>query len=91
METTERNKDAPKHVVGGPFAWLVQTTMERNPPHGWAVHFNGGEVPLYLHPAKLSQEQKAEILRLAHIYRHQLIAESVDKAREALSAYLDTL
>lgn len=53
MEMTEMSKDAPKHVVGGPFAWLVQTTMERNPPHGWAVHmFNGQNakdaVPVYL-------------------------------------------
>lgn len=49
----QMSKDAPKHVVGGPFAWLVQTTMERNPPHGWAVHmFNGQNakdaVPVYL-------------------------------------------
>lgn len=53
MEMTEQNNEAPKHVVGGPFAWLVQTTMERNPPHGWAVHmFNGQNakdaVPVYL-------------------------------------------
>ena len=53
MEMTERNKDAPLNVVGGPFAWLVQSTIERNPPHGWAVHmFNGQQVrdavPVYL-------------------------------------------
>lgn len=53
MEMTERNKDAPTQAVGGPFAWLVQSTTERNPPHGWAVHmFNGQQVrdavPVYL-------------------------------------------
>ena len=53
MEMNERNKDAPTQAAGGPFAWLVQTTMERNPPHGWAVHmFNGqnakNAVPVYL-------------------------------------------
>lgn len=53
MEMTERNKDAPTQAVGGPFAWLVQSTTERNPPHGWAVHmFNGKQVrdavPVYL-------------------------------------------
>lgn len=45
MEMTERNKDAPTQAVGGPFAWLVQSTTERNPPHGWAVHmFNAQQV-----------------------------------------------
>lgn len=53
MEMNERNKDAPTQAVGGPFAWLVQSTTERNPPHGWAVHmFNGQQVrdavPVYL-------------------------------------------
>lgn len=53
MEMTERSKDAPTQAVGGPFAWLVQSTTERNPPHGWAVHmFNGQQVrdavPVYL-------------------------------------------
>lgn len=53
MEMTERSKDAPTQAVGGPFAWLVQSTTERNPPHGWAVHmFNGRQVrdavPVYL-------------------------------------------
>ena len=53
MEMTERNKDAPTQAVGAPFAWLVQSTTERNPPHGWAVHmFNGQQVrdavPVYL-------------------------------------------
>lgn len=53
MEMTELSKDAPTQAVGGPFAWLVQSTTERNPPHGWAVHmFNGQQVrdavPVYL-------------------------------------------
>lgn len=49
---TERNKDAPPQAVNGPFAWLVQSTTERNPPHGWAVHMLNGQqapnaVPVY--------------------------------------------
>ncbi len=53
MEMTDRNKDAPTQAVGGPFAWLVQSTIERNPPHGWAVHMFNGQpvrdaVPVYL-------------------------------------------
>lgn len=53
MEITEMSKDAPLNAAGGPFAWLVQSTTERNPPHGWAVHmFNGqdmhGAIPVYL-------------------------------------------
>ena len=43
----------PTQAVGGPFAWLVQSTTERNPPHGWAVYMFNGQgvsdaVPVYL-------------------------------------------
>jgi hypothetical protein len=30
-----------------PFCYLKQTSSERHPPHGWAVHFNDGEVSLF--------------------------------------------
>jgi hypothetical protein len=30
-----------------PFCHLIQTDSAKNPPHGWAVHFASGTVPLY--------------------------------------------
>lgn len=56
MEMTERNKDEPTQPVGGPFAWLVQSTTERNPPHGWAVHMFNGQQVLDAVPVYLKQE-----------------------------------
>ena len=80
MEMTERNKDAPLNVVGGPFAWLVQSTIERNPPHGWAVHmFNGQQVrdavPVYL-------QQEVDRLRAErdeHARWRQDLADQLDE------------
>lgn len=39
-----------------PFCYLKQTTTERNPPHGWSVHFTDGEVPLFAAPQPDMQE-----------------------------------
>ena len=92
MEMTERNKDAPLNVVGGPFAWLVQSTIERNPPHGWAVHmFNGQQVrdavPVYL-------QQEVDRLRAErdeHARWRQDLADQldeVDRHRDAIGRAL---
>lgn len=33
-----------------PFCYLKQTSSSKHPPHGWAVHFTEGDVPLYTAP-----------------------------------------
>lgn len=41
-----------------PFCYLRQTASEKNPPHGWAVHFSGGEVSLH-NAAQLTEVYEA--------------------------------
>lgn len=95
MEMTERNKDVPTQAVGGPFAWLVQSTTERNPPHGWAVHmFNGQQVrdsiPVYLQ----SEVDRLRDERDTHARWRQDLADQLDEVerhRDAIAVALNKL
>jgi hypothetical protein len=53
-----------------PFCYLVQTTSAKNPPHGWAVHFQSGDVPLYLgeqtQAHRISEDAYRKLMRHAH-------------------------
>lgn len=52
-----------------PDMWLRQTSSERNPPHGWAVHFipKDGDIPMFLKAQAptppVQQDDEAERLR----------------------------
>lgn len=54
-----------------PDMWLRQTSSERNPPHGWAVHFipKDGDIPMFLKAQAptppVQQDDEAERLRAA--------------------------
>ena len=93
MEMTERNKDAPTQAVGGPFAWLVQSTTERNPPHGWAVYMFNGQgasdaVPVYLQ----SEVDRLRYERDTHARWRQDMADLLgecERARDALGVALN--
>lgn len=90
MEMTERSKTAPTQTVDGPFAWLVQSTTERNPPHGWAVHmFNGQQVrdsvPVYLQQEVDRLRNTIETLR-ASLFQAQEEAKILLAKGEMLAA-----
>lgn len=48
-----------------PFCYLKQTSSERHPPHGWAVHFTEGEIALYTADALAALSAENERLRFA--------------------------
>lgn len=80
MELTEQNKEARKNVVGGPFAWLVKTTMERHPPHGWAVHLFNGQNAKDAVPVYLKQEvDRLRAERDDHARWRQDLADQLDE------------
>lgn len=95
MEMTERNTEAPKQAVGAPFAWLVQSTSERNPPHGWAVHmFNGQQlrdsIPVYLQ----SEVDRLRDERDTHArWRQDLVdkLDEVERHRDAIALMLNKI
>ena len=53
-----------------PFCYLRQSTTDRNPPHGWAVHFESGEVPLYsmsqVITNRISEDAYRQLMKHAH-------------------------
>lgn len=60
-----------------PFCYLIQTSSDRNPPHGWAVHFTDGEVPLYTADA-LSAARDAALEEAAKVCEANRDPESTD-------------
>lgn len=56
-----------------PFGYLRQTSSDRNPPHGWALHFfkRAGDVAVYLDPTlpKLRMPEPMADNELVEIYR----------------------
>ena len=93
MEMTECDKDASINIVGGPFAWLVQSTTDRNPPHGWAVHmFNGQQVLNSIHVYLQQEVDRLRAERDDHARWRQDLANElceVEKIRDAIGKALN--
>lgn len=86
----EAEELSARRAVGGPFAWLVQSTTERNPPHGWAVHmFNGQQapdaVPVYLQSYVDRLRNERDDCRRA-LFQAQEAAKSLIAKGEMLAA-----
>ena len=64
-----------------PFCYLKQTSSSKHPPHGWAVHFTEGDVPLYTAP-----QPPADVPRLSDEDFEKLIDNS--DARWAEDVYM---
>lgn len=92
---SEMKKDAPTQAVGGPFAWLVQSTSERNPPHGWAVHMFNGQNERDAVPVYLQQEvDRLRAERDEHARWRQDLADKLDEVerhRDAIGVALNKL